>query len=156
MTSESSAVSAAGILLMTRGGDEHRAPQFLLMQHPNRWDLPKGHAEPGESLEQTALRETQEETGIPASQISLDPDFRFSVSYPVTYRKHGDRVFQKTVHYFLGFLDDVPEVCCTEHIGYKWFPWNPPHKIQAQGIDPLLAAVEQHLGGAARRAASGE
>ncbi|CAF5149180.1 unnamed protein product, partial [Rotaria magnacalcarata] len=29
---------------------------FLLMKHKNRYDLPKGHMEPGETEQQTALR----------------------------------------------------------------------------------------------------
>ena len=115
------------------------------MRHADRWDLPKGHAEPNESLPQTALRETEEETGIAAAQITLDPDFRFSLSYPVRYRHQGDRVFQKTVHYFLGYVDQTCDVDCTEHIGAQWFRWAPPHAIQAQTIDPLLAAVHRHL-----------
>ena len=45
-------VRAAGILLMTRC----KPQQFLLMRHSNRWDLPKGHCEPGESYVETALR----------------------------------------------------------------------------------------------------
>ena len=32
-------------------------------EHRNAWAFPKGHAEAGESIEQTALRETLEETG---------------------------------------------------------------------------------------------
>lgn len=144
-TSDESTVSAAGILLMTRPGHQ-RAPQsFLLMRHADRWDLPKGHAEPEESLQETAIRETEEETGIAASQIELDPNFRFSITYPVRYRQHGDRSFQKTVHYFLGYVDEPCDVHCTEHLGAEWLRWNPPHRIQAQTIDPLLAAVHQHL-----------
>ncbi len=150
MTSDSPAVSAAGILLMTRPSDEQSTWRFLLMRHAKRWDLPKGHAEPNESIEETALRETEEETGIPASRISLDPEFRFSLSYPLQYRKHGERVFQKTVHFFLGFVDHTHDICCTEHIGYEWFPWNPPHTIQAQAIDPLLAAVQEHFAASAK------
>jgi 8-oxo-dGTP pyrophosphatase MutT (NUDIX family) len=37
---------------------------FLLMKHPRRWDLPKGHLDEGETELQCALRELQEETGI--------------------------------------------------------------------------------------------
>jgi bis(5'-nucleosidyl)-tetraphosphatase len=145
MTSDSSAVSAAGILLLTRPVDESSQRQFLLMQHARRWDLPKGHAEPDESLQETALRETEEETGIAAARITLDPSFTYSTTYPVRYRKHGDRVFHKTVHYFLGYIDGPCEILLTEHIGYQWFAWNPPHSIQSETIDPLLAAVQDHL-----------
>jgi 8-oxo-dGTP pyrophosphatase MutT (NUDIX family) len=31
--------------------------EFLLMQHAERWDLPKGHLDPGESQKQAAIRE---------------------------------------------------------------------------------------------------
>jgi 8-oxo-dGTP pyrophosphatase MutT (NUDIX family) len=35
------------------------------------WVLPKGHVEPGESPEQTAVREVREETGLEARVVSL-------------------------------------------------------------------------------------
>ena len=38
---------------------------FLLLQRKNSsWDLPKGHVERGETLEETAMREIFEETGL--------------------------------------------------------------------------------------------
>ena len=36
----------------------------------NEWVLPKGHIEPGEESEQTAIREVQEETGVVARVIA--------------------------------------------------------------------------------------
>ena len=120
-------------------------PQFLLMKHPDRWDLPKGHCEPEESFEDAALRETWEETGIPTDQIKLDPTFRFELSYPVRYKKTGDQVFTKHVVYFLGFVATPCDIELTEHQGFRWFPWQPPHHIQQQTIDPLLTAIEKHL-----------
>jgi 8-oxo-dGTP pyrophosphatase MutT (NUDIX family) len=144
MDNKAPKVAAAGILLMSNGSPK----RFLLMRHHDRWDLPKGHTEPGESLRQTALRETQEETGIEASQIALDPAFSFSLTYPVTYRRQGTTVFEKTVTYFLGIVDHERPVVCTEHAGYQWLDWAPPHQIQPQTIDPLLAAVAKHLAAA--------
>ncbi|CAF4275179.1 unnamed protein product, partial [Adineta steineri] len=47
------------------------------MRHRDRYDLPKGHMEIGETERETALRELQEETGIQSSAIDIDPDFRF-------------------------------------------------------------------------------
>ncbi|MEM9585742.1 MAG: NUDIX domain-containing protein [Planctomycetota bacterium] len=132
---------AAGILLMTT----EPTPQFLLMKHTDRWDLPKGHCEPGETLRSTALRETEEETGIPSSAIQLDEAFEFTLRYPVTYRRHGEQTFQKEVHYFLGRIAQKVDVTLTEHPDYAWLPWSPPHHIQTQTIDPLLKAISQHL-----------
>ncbi|TWT82831.1 dihydroneopterin triphosphate pyrophosphatase [Planctomycetes bacterium CA13] len=134
-------VHAAGILLFRKSPK----PKFLLMRHTDRWDLPKGHSEAGESFVETALRETEEETGIPAKDIAIDPDFLFQLSYPVTYKKTGDKVFEKTVQYFLGFLKTRPQLILTEHEAAEWFDWNPPHQIQNKTIDPLLAAVASHM-----------
>lgn len=133
-------VRAAGMLLVSL----HPHVQFLLLRHPNRWDLPKGHCDGDETFLEAALRETEEETGIAARDIEVDGRFVFEVVYPVTYRRTGDRVFLKTVRYFLGYLQSIPELRLTEHDDSRWFPWNPPHQIQAQTIDPLLAAVEAH------------
>lgn len=55
-------VLAAGVVLWT--GAPH-APHFLMLRNAKHqsWGLPKGHAEPGEDLVVTALREVKEETG---------------------------------------------------------------------------------------------
>ena len=47
--------------------------QVLLIKHINggHWAFPKGHVEPGETEEQTALREIKEETGL---SVTLDTD----------------------------------------------------------------------------------
>lgn len=115
------------------------------MRHADRWDLPKGHCDPGESDVQTALREMEEETGISRHRIRLDPEFRFEISYPVRYKRHGDQVFQKTVVYFLGEIATAVTPTLTEHASARWFDWQPPHRIQEQTIDPLLDAVAKHL-----------
>ncbi len=117
---------------------------FLLMEHPTRLDLPKGHVDPGETELECALRELQEETGISPSDIEIDPNFRFELKYPVRYRRLGDRLVEKTLVIFLGWLRRPVEVRTSEHQGYRWTPWNPPHKIQEQTIDPLLAAIEEY------------
>jgi 8-oxo-dGTP pyrophosphatase MutT (NUDIX family) len=133
-------VEAGGFLLLTRS----HPIRFLLMQHATRWDLPKGHAEPGEDILQTALRETSEETGFTAEEITVDANFRHVIEYPLSSAKRGD--YCKRVTYFLGFVDEPREIQLTEHIGYTWFPWSIVQPIQEQTIDPLLAAVRQHLG----------
>ena len=56
-------VNAAGGLVSNRRGD------YLLINRDGRWDLPKGHQEPGEDIRITAIREVQEETGVEALQL---------------------------------------------------------------------------------------
>ena len=130
-------VQAAGLLIFTRS----RPRSFLLLKHKNRWDLPKGHAEPGEELIETALRETHEETGIPSSEMTIDPSFQYQMQYSVSSKKWGD--YLKSVTYFLAFVPKPCEIALTEHIGYSWLPW-PTGRIQTQTIDPLLEAVKHH------------
>ncbi len=51
-------VDAAGGLVKNSDG------QSLMILRNGRWDLPKGHLEKGESIEECAVREVEEETGI--------------------------------------------------------------------------------------------
>ncbi len=118
--------------------------EFLLMRHSDRWDLPKGHVDAGETEMQCALRELNEETGIAASDVEVIDGFRYSSHYPVR-GKHDERTHEKTLVLFLARLTRDVAIDVTEHGGYQWFPWNPPHKIQERTIDPLLAAAADFL-----------
>ena len=119
--------------------------QFLLMEHADRLDLPKGHLDKGESELQCALRELEEETSISASEIELDPKFRFVQRYSVWPKKFNGEECEKTLVVFLGQLHRDTVIRLTEHQGFRWVNWNPPHQIQAQTIDPLLAELDRFL-----------
>lgn len=116
------------------------------MRHPTRFDLPKGHVDPGETEIECALRELREETGIPSDAVELDPEFRFATQYHTREKRFAGAVALKTLIMFLGFLNRPVEIRPTEHDHYEWLPWKPPHRVQPQSIDPLLAAVEKHFG----------
>ena len=119
--------------------------EFLLMEHVDRLDLPKGHVDAGETEMQCALRELWEETGIAAEDIEIDPDFRFEHQYSVWPKKLKGEECEKTLLIFLGRLLRDVEIAVTEHKGFAWVPWNPPHAIQEQTIDPLLSHLHAHL-----------
>jgi len=119
--------------------------EFLLMKHSRRWDLPKGHVDPGETEMQCALRELEEETGLQDDVIEVDPNFRFETRYLVSGARTGGEQWPKTLVVFLGRLTVDQPIVTTEHESYAWFHWDPPHHIQQQTIDPLLKAVEMHV-----------
>jgi bis(5'-nucleosidyl)-tetraphosphatase len=138
-------VKSCGFILF-RG--DRTAPQksFLLMKHADRYDLPKGHVEPGESDLACALREMTEETGILASAVEVEPDFEYRSIYYPQYTRFNDAIVEKTLIIFLGWVDPQTSITTTEHLGYEWIDWYPPHHIQLQSIDPLLAEVSTYFG----------
>ena len=67
---------------------------FLLLKHTsgNHWSLAKGHAQSGETEEQTARREIREETGL---EVTVRAGFR------ATQRYSPRAGVEKTVVFFL-------------------------------------------------------
>jgi len=119
-----------------------RPMQFLLMKHASRWDLPKGHLDPGETCQQAALRELLEETGVRPDEVWTDPSFLYEQQYTVQVNKQSRL---KKLSIYLGWLRSDRPLVLTEHESYRWFDWSPPHTIQLQTIDPLLAKVNEYL-----------
>jgi len=109
--------------VVRRDGDE--AQVALIARYDRRrrlvWSLPKGHVEEGETVEEAALREVQEETGLVADIVAPLGiiDFWFAVE---------DRRIHKTVHHFLmrytsGMLsDEDPEVVEVAWVDFEDVP----------------------------------
>ena len=131
-------VKSCGFLLFRRQPEL----SFLLMRHPTRWDLPKGHVDAGEDELQCAYRELQEETGIEARDVNYEEVFRFTLQYEVADRQEPAKTAHKTLVIFLGWLQAPVSIDVSEHESYQWFCWDPPHTVQQQVIDPLLRTVE--------------
>ena len=93
-----------------------------------------------------ALRELREETGIRKQQLKVDPEFCYESRYLVNGKRYGgDGEVEKTLRIYLAWLLEDVKIKVTEHNGYEWFDWAPPHQIQTKAIDPLLDCVNQHL-----------
>ena len=103
------------------------------------WSLPKGHIEEGETPEQAAIREVQEETGI-ESEIARELgviDFWFMAG--------GNRI-HKTVHHYLfkevgGRL--APQITEVDDVG--WFPLNEIIELLAYPDEKKLIAKSGEL-----------
>jgi 8-oxo-dGTP pyrophosphatase MutT (NUDIX family) len=84
--------SSGGAVIDLRDGAPFVA--MIATRGRSRWGLPKGAVSPGETSEQAALREVQEETGLDAEIISrLD-----TIEY---YFRAGDTLIKKSVDFYL-------------------------------------------------------
>src|SRR5437763_1732994 len=84
--------SSGGAVISLRDGKPHVA--MIATRNRTRWGLPKGAVGKGETSEQAALREVQEETGILADIVSsLD-----TIEY---FFRAGDTLIRKRVDFYL-------------------------------------------------------
>lgn len=86
--------SSGGFVLAADG-----SPRVALIGRLNRagridWCVPKGHPEGQETLEQAAVREIAEETGLEAEVLTSLGDIFYEFSA-------GSKLIAKTVHHFL-------------------------------------------------------
>ena len=93
------------------------------------WALPKGQIDPGESGEQTALREISEETGVSGRSLGKLGDVRY------TFTWEGERVF-KVVSFFLvryetGKLGEIPAAFRHEVEEVRWLPLDDAPRVLA-------------------------
>jgi len=91
------ATSAGGIVVRLEGGRPSLVAGLRRREgdrHGGTWTLPKGTPNPGETVEETAIREVEEETGLRVAIVAPLP----SIEY--TFVQAGTRI-HKTVHYFL-------------------------------------------------------
>ena len=66
------------------------------VSNPRMWRLPKGTPDPGETREETALREVCEETGLEVELLDAIGSIQYQFARP------GDgAIFHKTVHFYL-------------------------------------------------------
>lgn len=106
-------VSAGGVVFERA---RNRLLLMLIEDRYGKWSFPKGKQEAGESLEETALREIQEETGIVGKLIQPLETIHYQYFHP------DAGLIEKEVHYFLvEKTEGVVKVQREEIRGVHWF-----------------------------------
>jgi len=137
-------VSAGGVIYRKNGGKI----EIALIHVRNRWGLPKGHVEEGESIETTALREVREETGLEGKVVRKLGDIRYA------YRdktKTGEpvRIYKRVYFFLLRYTKGEVQAQDHEVDETRWFPIE-------EAIQNLKFATERTMVHRAWNALTGE
>ena len=116
-------------LVVAAGGVvTNRAGKVLFIYRNDKWDLPKGKLDKGETLEQCALREVEEETGVQGLKI----ENILKTTYHV-FKRNGTYKL-KEVHWFAMKTSYKGELIGQLDEGIVKVKWKGPHKI-AKALD---------------------
>ena len=108
--------TSSGVVLFRKENDKIL---FLLLHYPSgHWDFVKGKMEEGETPHETAIRETQEETGI--TDVEFLDNFEEWIQYNFQYQ--GELV-QKKVVFFLGETKTKEITISNEHLNFTWMDY---------------------------------
>ena len=108
---------SAGIVLFRNTSNKN---EFLLLNYPQgHWDFIKGKVEQGETLYETASRETKEETGI--SDIEFIDGFEESVEYNFKFKNED---IHKIVVFFLAKTNEKKITLSHEHNDFVWLEYD--------------------------------
>lgn len=109
--------TSAGIVLFRK---EESKNLFLLLHYPSgHWDFVKGKMEKDETIHETAIRETKEETGI--TDMAFLDNFEEWIEYNFQYQ--GELVHKKVV-FFLAETNTKDVEISHEHLDYTWVDYN--------------------------------
>lgn len=125
--------TAGGIIF--RRNPNKQLEILLIQDAKDRWTIPKGHIEEGESARQTAQREIGEETGLKEMKVLMwlgKINFR--------YRRQQSLVLMTTEIFLVKALGDTNNLKPEDWMnGIKWFSANEAlDKIEYEDIGKLI------------------
>jgi ADP-ribose pyrophosphatase YjhB (NUDIX family) len=118
--------------------------RLLLVRHtgsPDRWGMPGGAVEIGESPAQAAVREVREEIGVQIGGLRL-LDVLGGADYEVTY-SNGDQVAYVTAVYEAAIVDGTPAEDQEEICELDWFT---PAQLRDVALNRFTRALLQATG----------
>ena len=133
--------AAGGVVVNPRG-------EWLMIRRNSRWDLPKGHVEPGESFDRCAEREIEEETGVKARVLRPLCDTYHAYFFPPT-----ERWELKRTHWYLLRATELQSLVPQTEEGIVEVAWCNPTQIdeQLKASYPTIRRVVEALRSVGRR-----
>lgn len=116
-------VSAGGVVYRRR--DDHTEVLLCGRREPRQWCLPKGTPEPGESREETALREVREETGLDARIIAPLGTIEY------WFHLGGARYHKTVYHYLMEPVGGSTDRHDPEFDAVEWFTADKADRVMA-------------------------
>jgi len=132
-------VSAGGVIYRRRDDQV----EVALIHTAKRWGLPKGHVETGERVEETAVREVREETGLLGK---LDRKLG-QISYTYPGKSHNGRpirIAKRVTFFLLEYVEGEVHGHDYEVDEARWFPLD-------EAFAKLSFATEQRMMRRAKR-----
>lgn len=136
----------AGGIVFRMTPDQHDIEILLIQDSKDRWTIPKGHIEPGETAKQTAVREIGEESGLKNVDV-----LTWLGKIHFKYRRLEKLVLMTTQVYLVQSLDKNERPTKEKWMnGIRWFSF-------ADALDAIeYADIEKLMLIAKRKIRSGE
>lgn len=126
--------AAGGVVVNERG-------EWLMILRNGRWDLPKGHVEPGEAWAECAVREVAEETGVGSAQI-----VRPLCDTLHAYCMHGRWELKRT-HWYAMRITACEDLAPQTEEGVERVVWCTPLQVaeNLRGTFPTIRCVAEAM-----------
>ncbi len=133
--------TAGGIVFRTNPATK-QVEILLIQDAKDRWTIPKGHIEEGESSRQTAEREIGEETGLKSMKVM---DWLGKINF--RYRRATSLVLMTTEIFLVQALGDTDDLKPEDWMnGIKWFPLPEAlDKIAYEDIGKLILLARKKI-----------
>lgn len=132
----------AGGIVFRRHPKTNKVEVLLIQDAKDRWTIPKGHIEEGETAQETALREIGEEAGIKqAEAICWLGKIHFR------YRRLNTLVLMTTQIYLVRALGDTNDIQKEDWMnGIKWFDFHEAlDQIEYEDIGKLMLLAMKRI-----------